>query len=87
MNSIVFQNQSAFVGTRSLLDGVVIANETIDFVKKEKQIVRVLPYDGKTVRQQRRYIKFLENAFVVSTILLIFTVAIVIAQAAVLIGV
>ena len=56
-------------------------------MKKEKQIVRVLPYDGKTVRQQRRYIQLLENAFVVSTILLIFTVAIVIAQAAVLIGV
>lgn len=56
-------------------------------MKKQTDVIRVMPYDGKTVRQQRRYIKFLENAFVVSTILLIFTVAIVIAQAAVLIGV
>ena len=33
--------------------------------EEEKQIVKVLPYDGKTVRRQRRYIRFLENAFVV----------------------
>lgn len=53
-------------------------------MKKEKQIVRVLPYDGKTVRQQRRYIRFLENAFVVSLLLLVISISVMIAQAALL---
>lgn len=54
--------------------------------KKEegKQIVKVLPYDGKTVRQQRRYIQFLENAFVVSLLFLVISVAVMMAQAALL---
>lgn len=52
--------------------------------EEEKQIVKVLPYDGKTVRQQRRYIQFLENAFVVSILLLVIFAAVMMAQAALL---
>ncbi|XP_058763698.1 uncharacterized protein LOC131637124 [Vicia villosa] len=35
LNSIVSQCQSAFVPGRQLLDGVLVANEVVDFVKKE----------------------------------------------------
>jgi hypothetical protein len=34
IHSIIAVTQSAFVGSRNMLGGVVVANETIDFVKK-----------------------------------------------------
>lgn len=34
MDSIICKNQSTFVGTRHILDGVVIANEVVDYTKK-----------------------------------------------------
>ena len=52
--------------------------------EEEKQIVKVLPYDGKTARRQRRYIRFLENAFVVSLLFLVISIAVMMAQAALL---
>lgn len=49
--------------------------------KQDKQTVQVMPYDGKTVRQQRRYIRFLENLFVAALILLVISGTAAIAMA------
>lgn len=45
IGSIVADSQSVFVGSRNMLDGVVIANETIDFVKRNKKPSILLKVD------------------------------------------
>ncbi|XP_027337220.1 uncharacterized protein LOC113850897 [Abrus precatorius] len=42
---LVSDNQSTFVGGRNMLDGVVVANETIDFVKNERNPCLVFKVD------------------------------------------
>jgi len=35
--SVINLNQSAFLGSRGLLDSILVANETVDYLKKEKK--------------------------------------------------
>jgi len=35
--SVMDLNQSAFIGGRGLLDNILITNETVDYLKKEKK--------------------------------------------------
>lgn len=45
LNKLISQNQSAFVGSRFILDGVVILNEAIDVVKRRKLECMVFKID------------------------------------------
>ena len=40
---------------------------------KKKTEVEILTYDGKTIREQRRYIEFLENIIIAGSVLLTIT--------------
>jgi len=45
MDSIISKSQSAFLKGRNLVDGVLVANEMVDFAKKTKKECLVLKVD------------------------------------------
>ncbi|MCI32819.1 RNA-directed DNA polymerase (Reverse transcriptase), partial [Trifolium medium] len=45
MDSIIATNQSAFIKGRSLVDGVVVLNEVVDFAKRSNKECLILKVD------------------------------------------
>jgi hypothetical protein len=45
MNSLIAQNQSAFIKGRSLVDGVVVVNELVDLAKRQRNKCLIFKVD------------------------------------------
>lgn len=52
MDSVISENQAAFMGKRQILDNILVLNEVVDFVKKNKKMSFIFkanfekPYDS-----------------------------------------
>lgn len=59
IDSLISSNQSTFIATRNILDGVMVINEVVDYVKKKKKQCLILKIDFEKTYNSVSW-KFLE---------------------------